>query len=50
MELDISLCRTSKGQKTYVISWCKDLEYIKLKYKSSSNYSFFHAQPEKRNS
>ena len=32
----------------YVISWSKDLEYVKLKHKSSYNYSFFHAQPEKK--
>ena len=46
--LDIPHCRTKKDKK-YVISWFKDLQYVKLKHKSSCNYSFFHTQFEKIN-
>ena len=48
MAMDIPLCRTNKEQKEYVISWSKDLEYVELKHRSSCNYSFFHAQFEKK--
>ena len=38
-----------KKDKKYVISWFKALQYVKLKHKSSCNYSFFHTQFEKIN-
>ena len=49
MTLDTPLAEQIKDKK-YVISWSKDLEYVKLKHKNTCNYSFFHAHPEKRNS
>ena len=50
MTLDIPLCRTNKGQKKYVISWSKELEYVELKHKSRLSSSFLHAEFAKRNS
>ena len=48
MTLDIPLCRTNKGQKSIAFLGPKILKYVKLKHKSSCNYSFFHAQPENK--
>ena len=50
MKLDIPLFRTSKGQKTMSLFATQDLEYVKIKNKSSYNYSFFHRYFENRNS
>ena len=38
----------TKKDKKYIISWSKDLEWIKLKHENSCNYCFFYASLENK--